>query len=241
MELVYVCSCGKTFEESGPINMHVLLEAKKAKEKKSQSAHTSRGLMDKATGEIVLPPLKERTPEQRKLTKKIILERANQQSHSSEEIPQGSPAAEKPQGDKPPAETTGDTKPPSEKKETKTGTKTKSPQSHTSMTSTQVPAEANALKLVSKVFTLDFTVVMRAGYQAAQDLWGWDVSFRDFIDTVIFRYFKRCGVTLAGYIIDETPEEQAVRLQRLQVLRKSRQEPVVEEERELEEVPVDGS
>ena len=77
---------------------------------------------------------------------------------------------------------------------------------------TSVLGDATQVKFVPRVFSCDYSPVMMAGQQAAQKLFGWPrMPLNDFIDTVIYRYFKRCGVTLSGFIIEETEEERIER------------------------------
>ena len=76
---------------------------------------------------------------------------------------------------------------------------------------TNILANAQQIKIVPRVFTIDYTSTMKTGYEASQRLWGWKMAFEDFLDTVIWRYFKVHGVTLESFTIDETPEEKAKR------------------------------
>lgn len=77
---------------------------------------------------------------------------------------------------------------------------------------TAVLADATQLKFVPRVFSCDYSPIMMAGQQAAQKLWAWpSMPLNDFLDTVIYKFFKRCGVTLTGFIIEETEEERIER------------------------------
>lgn len=77
---------------------------------------------------------------------------------------------------------------------------------------TAVLADATQLKFVPRVFSCDYSPIMMAGQAASQKLWAWPpMPLIDFLDTVIFKYFKRCGVTLTGFTIDETEEERIER------------------------------
>ena len=76
---------------------------------------------------------------------------------------------------------------------------------------TSTLANAQQIKMVTRVFTVDYTPTMKIGYEASHRLWGWQMPFEDFLDTVIWRYFKIHGVTLESFTIDETPEEKAKR------------------------------
>ncbi|TES86930.1 hypothetical protein E3J95_00745 [Candidatus Aerophobetes bacterium] len=77
---------------------------------------------------------------------------------------------------------------------------------------TEVLADASIIKFVPRVFTCDYSPVMRAAQEASRKLWGWpDMPLGDFLDTVIHMFFKSCRVTLTGYIVEETEEERMER------------------------------
>jgi len=81
-----------------------------------------------------------------------------------------------------------------------------------SIRQTSALGEATQIKFVPRVFTCDHSPIMVTAHHAAQQLWGWpNMALIDFLDTVIYKYFKRCGVTLTGFIIDETEEERIER------------------------------
>lgn len=80
---------------------------------------------------------------------------------------------------------------------------------------TQVFQEAMEIKFVPKTYTTTLSPTLTTAYRAAQQLWGWDMEIGEFIDTVIYRWFKIKGVTLAGFLVEETPEQREKRLQAL--------------------------
>jgi hypothetical protein len=127
-----------------------------------------------------------------------------------------------------------------EKKASKYAVNKQQPDKKPSVTQTQILSEASEFRVITRAMTLNFTVVMRTAYQAAHDLWGWNMGFEDFLDTVIWRYFKRCGVTLSGYTVEETAEEQAKRMAKLEELKKMKLQPEVDTEKEIEEVTSDS-
>jgi len=72
---------------------------------------------------------------------------------------------------------------------------------------TDILAHATQLRLVPRVFTCDYTPVMRAAQVAASEVWKWpDMPFEDFVDTILNMFFKSRGIILTGYIIQEGAE-----------------------------------
>jgi len=104
---------------------------------------------------------------------------------------------------------------------------------------TSVLGDATSVKFVPRVFSCDYSPIMMASQQAAQHLWGWPrMPLNDFIDTVFYKFFKRCGVTLTGYIIEETEEERVER-EKMVAFRQAEQAKEAEE-RQPEEVTAHG-
>lgn len=101
---------------------------------------------------------------------------------------------------------------------------------------TEVLAGAMEIKFVPRVYTIDYSPVLRSAQEAAIRYWGWppNMSLGDFLDTVIYLFFKEKGIILVGYIVDETEEERAAREAAL----KSFKETQKGEEVPKEEVPV---
>lgn len=68
-------------------------------------------------------------------------------------------------------------------------------------TRTGVITGASVIKLVPRIFTCDYTPIMRAAREAAIIEWGWDINmkFEDFLDTVLHTFYLDRGLILAGY------------------------------------------
>jgi len=79
--------------------------------------------------------------------------------------------------------------------------------------STEILSNAMQITMVPRVYTIDFTPIMRSGLEASQRVWGWrpDMPLANFLDTVIYNYFKEHGITLAAYVVEETEEEREAR------------------------------
>lgn len=68
---------------------------------------------------------------------------------------------------------------------------------------TDIVADAQELRFVPRVYTTDYSPIIRAAQEAVVKLWGWrpDMPVGNFLDTVIFLFFEEKGITLARYII----------------------------------------
>jgi hypothetical protein len=68
-------------------------------------------------------------------------------------------------------------------------------------------SEASEIKFVPRVYTATLSPILQTAYVAAQRAWGWrpEMPFINFLDTVVYNYFKEHGCILAAYII-EPPE-----------------------------------
>jgi len=66
-------------------------------------------------------------------------------------------------------------------------------------------ADAQRIQVVPRVFTMDYTPIMRAGQQAATKLFGWreDMPLQNFVDTILHHFFADRGIILAGFIVTE--------------------------------------
>lgn len=64
------------------------------------------------------------------------------------------------------------------------------------------------LKLVGTVVNSEYTPIMHMAREAAAEQWNWPINirFEDFIDTILYHFFKDRGITLQGYIVDEEVE-----------------------------------
>lgn len=65
---------------------------------------------------------------------------------------------------------------------------------------TERPAWAQTMSVYPRVMAMPVPMYLEAGIKAANYKWGWDLNVKpdDFIDTVIFYYFKSKGIMLAG-------------------------------------------
>lgn len=70
---------------------------------------------------------------------------------------------------------------------------------------TEVLDEATELKFTPRVLTANLTPIIQTGMIAAQRVWGWrtDMPLINFLDTVIYNYFREHGIRLAAYIVEE--------------------------------------
>jgi hypothetical protein len=149
----YGCSCGFKTEDLREFRRHML-----GKQHDSENVHKSLGRVDMLTGEVIMPPWNERTPEQKSEAK-----------HGRRKKEKG-----------------GDG-------------------SSTAIKTTDVLAEAQQIKFVPRVYTADYTPIMRMAQDAAVHYWGWrpNMPLENFIDTCLYLFFKEKGITLGGYIVDE--------------------------------------
>lgn len=78
----------------------------------------------------------------------------------------------------------------------------------------EILAQATSLRLIPRIYTIDYSPIMRSAHQAVHELWGWptDMTLGEILDTILHTFFKDRGVTLGGYIIEETPEQKEHRL-----------------------------
>lgn len=175
----YACSCGATFNDLGKFRSHQALT------RNDREHHQSQGRVNLATGEITMPPAKDRTKEQW----------AEAKYGKKEEKPQ-TPAAK-----------------PS------TAPKT------TPIRQTEIMAQAVEIKFVPRVYTIDYSPILRAAQDAAIKFFDWrpEMPLGNFIDTVCYLFFKEKGITLAGYIVEETEEERAEREAAIAARKEARQ------------------
>ena len=201
---VYVCSCGFTDPRMGEINKHLLTMGKA-----EPGQHKSKGLINSKTGEVIMPPAAERTPEQRIQAKKNSQNLRKKARSEKKSVPHSQ-------------EPTHSSKLPPASSITRT------------------VASAQQVQFVPKTFVTDYSPILRAGQQASIDVWGWpkSTSLGDFLDTVVYHFFAEHGITLAGYIIEETEEEK---LAREDALRNNGDGESPEDEKEGEEELVGAS
>lgn len=84
---------------------------------------------------------------------------------------------------------------------------------------TDILNSANEIKFVPRIYTCTFTPIMQAARAAATKIWGWreDMPLENFLDTVLYYFYKEHGIQLGGYIVDDDiiseevePEEEVV-------------------------------
>ena len=66
------------------------------------------------------------------------------------------------------------------------------------------------IRFVPKVETCEYTPIMAVARQVAVEKWGWrpDMPFENFIDTILFYFFKDRGIILQSYIDEEELEKE---------------------------------
>ncbi len=77
--------------------------------------------------------------------------------------------------------------------------------------STEIISKALEVRFVPRIFTTAYTPIMQQAQDAAVKFFGWpsDMPFEDFLDTVLFFYFKEHGIELGGYTVSEELIRQA--------------------------------
>ena len=80
-----------------------------------------------------------------------------------------------------------------------------SPAANLTMRVAEMLSQATEVKLVPRIYTVTYTPIMQAGLHAAINVFKWreDIPFENFLDTVIYNFFREHGVKLTGYIVDE--------------------------------------
>jgi len=70
---------------------------------------------------------------------------------------------------------------------------------------TEILADASEVRFIPRVYTTDYSPIMRSGLDAAIEFWGWpkDMTLGDFLDTALHMLFKEHGIHLAGYTISD--------------------------------------
>lgn len=140
-----------------------------------RGTHKSRGRVDMETGEVVLPPFAERTDEQKKQARfKVNKVDTNGGGDSPGGVGRGVAGS-------------GSGK-------------------VAIIQATPKIVDASVLRVVPKIFTMDYTPIMRVAQDAATKYFGWrpDMPFENFIDTCLFLFFKEKGITLIGYVVDDS-------------------------------------
>lgn len=90
-----------------------------------------------------------------------------------------------------------------EKRNSGTGS-AKSPS--TSTVKAEYLGQAQEIRVVPRIWTMDYSPIMRAAQDAATKYWGWrpDMPLGNFIDTCLYHFFEEKGITLCGYIVHES-------------------------------------
>ena len=177
----YKCSCGFITDRRGTFTGHLM-----SANRKEPGEHESEGRCDMITGDITMPPTKDRTPEQLLETRYGVRNEEKLLIEGDAEVIEGSAPKKKTPAKKAPQAT---------------------------VRTTEVMANASQLRFVPRIYTIDYSPILRAAQEASSRLWGWraNMPLVNFIDTVIFNYFNDHGIILAGYIYDETEEEREMR------------------------------
>ncbi|GAG93289.1 unnamed protein product, partial [marine sediment metagenome] len=140
-----------------------------------KGVHKSLGRINVGTGELVAAPWEERSPEER--ARAMLGSEKSDDSVGSEEL-------------------TGDDK--DNKRKSAGGDGKTKPH-------TQILGDATSIRVIPRVFQMDYTPVMRMAQDAAVNLWGWrpDMPFENFIDTCLYTFFQEKGIVLCGYVVDD--------------------------------------
>lgn len=191
-ELGYACICGWKTTDKEEFTSHCMFQA----QKDGKGTHKSLGRVDMQTGEVVMPPDAERTPEQKQQSKTRLNKRDNGGGGG------GGGAAE--------AAVVAAAEAKKEAVEAKKEAGAKP--TVAALQVTKELADAQQLRMVPKVFTAGYTPIMRVAQDAAVKYFGWrpDMPFENFIDTVLYLFFKEKGITLVGYVVDDSllPKEE---------------------------------
>jgi hypothetical protein len=72
---------------------------------------------------------------------------------------------------------------------------------------TDVFAEATEVRFVPRVYTAPFSNIIICAMEAAQREWGWrkDMPLINFLDTVIYNFFKDRNIVLQSYTVNRPP------------------------------------
>ena len=144
----YGCSCGFKTVDKKEFSSHVFRESLKD----GKGTHKSLGRLNMLTGEITMPPWRERTKEQREAS--IFAKKKSTGGKDGDQA-----------------------------------------------RLTDILDNASQLKFIPRVYTADYTPIMRAGREVAIKEWGWDIdmSLTDFLDTCLHQFFLDRNYVLAGY------------------------------------------
>jgi len=177
----YACICGWKTTDKEEFTSHCMFQA----QKDGKGTHKSLGRVDMKTGEVVMPPDAERSPEQKQQSKQRLNKSDNGGGGGGGGAGGGGEGGGGGAGG---------------------GAKTQTLQA------TKDIADAQQLRMVPKVFTAGYTPIMRIAQDAAVKYFGWrpDMPFENFIDTVLYLFFKEKGITLVGYIVDDSLKKEVL-------------------------------
>lgn len=192
----YACSCGEVFKTLDTFRSHLASMGLKAKHGQiPKGEHKSLGRVNLQTGEITLPPWPQRTHKQKAASNRGVRKQKpiltgpisssselNKKNYNEELFVEDEDGTEK-----------------TEKTDTKTNKNT--------VRITSDPNNATEIKIVPRIMTMDFTPIMRVAQVVSIREWGWrpDMPLENFLDTVLYNYFKEHGIVLNGYFV--TTEE----------------------------------
>lgn len=183
-EIGYGCICGWKTTDKVAFTSHCMFES----QKEGKGTHKSLGRIDMETGEVVMPPEEKRSAEEKKKSKYKVKTAADSGGGG------GGGAGGGGGGDNGGGGGGGGGG----------GAKTQTLQG------TKELADAQQLRMVPKVFTAGYTPIMRIAQDAAVRYFGWrpDMPFENFIDTVLYYYFLEKGITLVGYVVDDSLKKE---------------------------------
>jgi len=151
----YKCSCGFITDDKTKFLLHIA----QGNRRDGKGFHKSQGRVNVVTGEITMPPYKERT-----------LEQKNESNFGRKALKLG-------------------------------------PTGKTSVIrTTDILSQASEIKFIPRIYTTTYTPIMQAAQDAAVKYFGWrpNMPFENFIDTVLFLYFKEHDVELGAYHVGES-------------------------------------
>jgi hypothetical protein len=151
-------------------------------QKDGKGVHKSLGKVDADTGELVAAPWEERSQEER--VQALVKEESAESAES--------------------AESEGVDGSSSKTKAKRAGGDGKKP------IVTSFISDATEIRVVPRIFQMDFTPIMRMAQHAAINLWKWraDMPFENFIDTCLYTFFEEHGIVLCGYVVSEEVQEE---------------------------------
>lgn len=192
----YGCTCGFNTQDKIDFTSHLMLSGRRD----GKGTHKSLGRINITTGEVTLLPWQDRSLEDREKTKYGGLDGAG--DNAEEKSGRSDEKSDKSDGKSEKSGKSG--------KSDGKGPKVTKPDP-TILQTTNV-ADAQEIRVVPRIYTMDYSPMMRAGQDAATRLWGWraNMPLGNFIDTVLYLFFEEKGVTLCGYIVNDSLVEKEV-------------------------------